>query len=171
MEDVSLSTCPVPSEQQPINEYAELKESWFFRWATCHWRGYLTGIAWVWGLSWFISGPVAAASFPPGKYPTLFFLSAGAGASLFLTLALLRLYLGWCYVRDRLLNQTVIYEESGWYDGQTWLKPPEVLVRDQLIVSYQIQPIFRRLYWTFACLAVMVMSGILMAIYRYTQLH
>ncbi|MEB3174634.1 MAG: CGLD27 family protein, partial [Cyanobacteriota bacterium] len=35
--------------------------------------------------------------------------------------------------------------ESGWYDGQTWPKPPEVLVRDRLIVQYQVSPILRRL--------------------------
>lgn len=163
MTEVSLSSCPVPDEQQPINEYTELKESWFFRWATCHWRGYLTGIAWVWGLSWLVSGPVAAASFPPSKHPTLFFLSAAGGAGLFLTLALLRLYLGWCYVRDRLLSRIVTYEESGWYDGQAWPKPPEILARDQLIVSYQIQPIFQRLHWTFAGLGILVMTGLLLA--------
>ena len=30
----SLDFCPVPEEQQPVNEYEQLKESWFFRWAT-----------------------------------------------------------------------------------------------------------------------------------------
>jgi hypothetical protein len=30
MREVSVSTCPVPTEQQPVNEYQELKESWFF---------------------------------------------------------------------------------------------------------------------------------------------
>ncbi|MFN5863064.1 MAG: CGLD27 family protein, partial [Pseudanabaena sp.] len=26
-------TCPVPKEQQPLNEYIELKEAFFYRWA------------------------------------------------------------------------------------------------------------------------------------------
>ncbi|MCY7277404.1 MAG: CGLD27 family protein, partial [Phormidesmis sp. CAN_BIN44] len=30
----SSVVCPVPLEQRPINEYQDLKESWFFRWAT-----------------------------------------------------------------------------------------------------------------------------------------
>lgn len=33
---------------------------------------------------------------------------------------------GWSYVGDRLLSAVVPYEESGWYDGQMWVKPPEV---------------------------------------------
>jgi len=49
-------------------------------------------------------------------------------------LALVRLYLGW-YMCDRLISPTIFYEESGWYDGQTWTKPSEVLQR--LIVTYK----------------------------------
>ncbi|MEI6428873.1 MAG: CGLD27 family protein [Pseudanabaena sp. ELA607] len=26
-------SCPVPKEQQPLNEYVELKEAFFYRWA------------------------------------------------------------------------------------------------------------------------------------------
>lgn len=33
---------------------------------------------------------------------------------------------GWSYVGDRLLSAVVPYEETGWYDGQMWVKPPEV---------------------------------------------
>lgn len=29
---------------------------------------------------------------------------------------------------DRLLSAVVAYEESGWYDGQLWVKPPEVRI-------------------------------------------
>ena len=31
---------------------------------------------------------------------------------------MLRIYLGWSYVGDRLLSAAVEYEETGWYDGQ-----------------------------------------------------
>jgi hypothetical protein len=159
MNSSTTSTCPVPSEQRPLNEFQDLKESWFFRWATLELRGYMTPMIWIWGLSWLVFGPVAAVSFPPGKYLGHFLLSGSAGASLFLALVLLRLYLGWFYVRDRLLNQTVVYEESGWYDGQTWTKPPEVLTQDRLIVTYEIQPILQRLRRTFWVLGALLVSG------------
>lgn len=72
---------------------------------------------------------------------------------------LVRLYLGWYYVSDRLTSATVFYEESGWYDGQTWIKPEEVLNRDRLIATYEIKPILRRLQLTFASLAGMFVVG------------
>ncbi|NES20169.1 MAG: CGLD27 family protein [Symploca sp. SIO3E6] len=159
MVESSVYICPVPEEQQPINEYQELQESWFFSWATLELFGYIRKLLWVWGLSLFISTPVAAASFAPQKYLLQFILGASAGAGVFLVLILLRLYLGWSYIRNRLLQETIFYEESGWYDGQTWTKPPEILARDRLIVSYQIQPILQRLKRTFAILVLFVVGG------------
>lgn len=73
-------------------------------------------------------------------------------------LAVMRLYLGWSYVRDRLMRPTIFYEESGWYDGQTWTKPPELLTRDRLIVTYQIQPILQRLQRTSGFLALLLLA-------------
>jgi hypothetical protein len=155
----SVSNCPVPTDQQPLNEYEELKTSWLFRDCTLNWREFITNIAWVWGFSWLVSGPVAAASFPPQKYSVHFVLCGAAGASLGVIFVLVRMYLGWLYVRDRLYSTTVFYEESGWYDGQTWIKPQEILTRDRLIVTYEIKPILQRLQFTFAGLAGMYVIG------------
>ncbi len=155
----SVSICPVPAEQQPINEYQELKESWFFSWVTLDLRGYIIKLAWVWGWSWLVAGPVAAASFVPKKYLVQFILCGTAGAGVFVALTLLRLYLGWSYVRNRLLSERIFYEESGWYDGQTWTKPPEILTRDRLIVSYQVQPIVQRLKRTFGFIVLFFFGG------------
>ena len=155
----SVSTCPVPPEQRPVNEYQTLKESCFFRLATRDLRGYLIGIAWLWGLSWLLASPVAAASFSPSRYPERFVLIASAGASLILSLMLLRLYLGWSYICDRLLRQTVFYEETGWYDGQLWIKPPEEQVKDSLIGKYQVQPVLQRLRRTFGFLGLFLGGG------------
>ncbi|MCM0594087.1 MAG: CGLD27 family protein [Gloeotrichia echinulata IR180] len=155
----SVSNCPVPSEQQPLNEYEELRTAWLFRDCTVSWRDYITKILWIWGFSWLVAGPVAAASFPPHKYIGQFILCGAAGASVGIVLVLVRLYLGWFYVSDRLKSPTVFYEESGWYDGQTWTKPQEILNRDRLIVTYQIKPIIRRLQFTFAGLAGLFVTG------------
>jgi hypothetical protein len=155
-------TCPVPQEQRPINEYQDLKQSWFFRWATLDWWGYLKPVMLLWAIAWMVSAPVAAISFPPQKYPIQFVLLGAAGASILPGLALLRLYLGWIYVKTRLLNPAVFYEESGWYDGQTWEKPPEVLMQDRLIVTHQVQPILERLQKTFAVMGATMMIGVIL---------
>ncbi|NJO39295.1 MAG: CGLD27 family protein [Cyanobacteria bacterium CRU_2_1] len=155
----SVPVCPVPAEQQPINEYQELRESWFFRWATLNLWSYLKPIFILWGVSWLISAPVAATSFTPAKHSIQFFLFGASGAMIIPTLALVRLYLGWVYVRDRLAQPIVFYEESGWYDGQVWTKPDEVLQRDRLIVTYQIQSILQRLKLTFGAILLLFLVG------------
>ncbi|MGD1805847.1 CGLD27 family protein [Dapis sp. BLCC M126] len=153
---------PVPAEQQPANEYEELKNSWLFCWVTLERYDYLRKLVWVWAWSWLVSGPVAAASFSPEKYLVKFLLSGSAGASLILILFLLRLYLGWNYIRSRLANSKVFYEESGWYDGQTWLKTPAEIAKDRLILRYQVKPLLQRLRKTFySFLFVIVIGGII----------
>ena len=153
------SSSPVPPEQQPVNEYEELKNSWLFCWVTLERFDYLRKLVWVWVWSWLVSGPIAAASFPPEKSLVQFLLSGSAGASLILILVLLRLYLGWNYVRARLANKTVFYEESGWYDGQTWLKTPEEIIKDRLILQYQVQPLMQRLRKTFYSFTLVIFIG------------
>lgn len=159
MIDYEVSNCPVPREQQPLNEYEQLKNSWLFQDCSLSSRSYLTKILWIWGLSWLVAGPVAYSSFPPHKYIVQFILSGSAGASIGVVLVLLRLYLGWSYVRDRLASPIIFYEESGWYDGQNWMKPQQVLDRDLLVVSYEIKPIIQRLQITALCLVMLFFAG------------
>jgi hypothetical protein len=71
----------------------------------------------------------------------------------------IRLSLGWYYIRSRLLSPRISYEESGWYDGQTWLKTPEFLVQDQLILTHQVQPILTRLRQTYYGIAGLLLGG------------
>lgn len=65
-------------------------------------------------------------------------MSAAIGALVVVAVAVLRIYLGWAYVGDRLLSAAVEYEETGWYDGQLFVKPPEILARDRLLGSYEV---------------------------------
>ena len=160
MIDYEVSSCPVPTEQQPLNEYEQLKNSWLFRDCSLSMRSYLSKIAWVWGLSWIIAGPVAYSSFPPHKYAAQFVLCGAAGASIGVVLLVLRLYLGWSYVSDRLVSPVIFYEESGWYDGQNWMKPQQVLDRDRLVVNYEIKPIIQRLQITSLSLVLLFVAGV-----------
>ncbi|MGK7928623.1 MAG: CGLD27 family protein [Spirulina sp.] len=159
MPESSISFCPVPEEQQPLNEYEQLKESWLFNWAVQTPLKYIRKLAWVWGLGWLVAGPIASSSFPPGKYPLNFTLAAAGGSLIFVVLLLFRLYSGWSYICDRLYRETVTYEESGWYDGQIWEKPAAVLQRDRLVVTYQVKPVLHRLKKTLAVLAAFVALG------------
>lgn len=44
-----------------------------------------------------------------------------------------------------MISATVEYEETGWYDGQTWVKTPQVLMRDRLMSNYTVKPALARL--------------------------
>jgi hypothetical protein len=164
MKKSSVQFCPVPQQQQPVNEYEELKNACFFSWATLDLASYGQKLAWSWAWGWLIAGPITAASFPPTKKPLLFALAGGSGAGIFVFLFVIQLYLAWRYVWDRLQKETVSYEESGWYDGQTWQKPAEVITRDRLIASYQVEPLLKRLQQTALIILLLITLSILICL-------
>jgi hypothetical protein len=79
-----------------------------------------------------------------------------ASATIPLWIVLIQLYFGWRYVCDRLQQETIFYEESGWFDGQLWRKPADILVRDRLIVTYQLKPCLQRLERVFLGLILLL---------------
>jgi hypothetical protein len=150
--------CPVPEDQQPLNEYIALKESFFYRWATLELVGYVRIILCIWLSFWIVTGPVAAVSFPPDRHLWQFLLLGCAGSTVGLCLPLLLLLSGWIHVKQRLETQKVFYEESGWYDGQMWEKPETELAKDRLLVTYEVSPVLQKIQKTIliaiACLAM-----------------
>ncbi|MGF1569029.1 MAG: CGLD27 family protein [Nodosilinea sp.] len=153
--------CPVPADQQPINEYQDVRGSWFYSWGSRDLGGYLKPVVILWLISWVVAGPMAAASFAPAKHPLSFALSAAMGALVLPMLTLLQLYVGWAHVGGRLRQPTVPYEESGWYDGQLWVKPEEISNRDRLIVDYQVQPVLKRIRRTLGVMAALLGLGLM----------
>uniref|UniRef100_A0A1D2A2R1 DUF1230 family protein n=1 Tax=Auxenochlorella protothecoides TaxID=3075 RepID=A0A1D2A2R1_AUXPR len=143
--DSRLET-PVPREQRPVNQLKELKESPLLTWATLDGRAYQQRFLLLYAsLLGLLAAPIAAQTFDPGVQPLEFALSASIGATLVVAVVSFRLYITWKYVCDRLLSASVDYEESGWYDGQIFVKPPEVLARDRLLGMYEVRPVLRRL--------------------------
>ena len=152
----TINFCPVPREQQPINEYEKLKESWLFDWGTLAVSQYSQKIAWVSFWSAIIAIPLAMSVFVPLQDWFHCILSSLLGIALFTGIFISRIYLGWRYIKDRLKSDRIFYEESGWYDGQTWLKPTAMLNRDRLVASYEIEPILNRFHKTYGILAAVV---------------
>jgi len=145
--------CPVPEEQQPLNEFKDLQESWFFSWAMLAQPPFLLRLAIVWAIGLVLAMPISLVSFPIQKLPLQCFWSAAIGACFPVIFVLVQQYLGWTYVRDRLSAERIFYEESGWYDGQYWAKPSEMLAQDQLVVTYQIHPLLKRIKKTLLAIA------------------
>ena len=139
-----LYKCPVPFSQQPLNEFNYLKNSCFFSWPINS-NQFGVKLALVWVIGNFINIPIVSSFFSIFESPLKFLVSDLAISSLILMLILVRLYLGWSYVIQRLFSATVFYEESGWYDGQVWIKPLVILKQDRLVGQYLVLPLLSKI--------------------------
>lgn len=155
--------CPVPTDQQPMNEYSNLKASVFFFWTTKDLSSYIKSTVLLMVGSYFLVFALISSSTPSTEKMeaiTIITYLAIFG-NLLLSLYFIRLYLGWIYVYGRLMKASISYEESGWYDGQTWVKTPNLLIQDKLIAEYQIKPILQRIKLTILSLAALWILGII----------
>jgi Conserved in the green lineage and diatoms 27 len=154
-----VSDCPVPADQRPINEFKSLQESWFFGWSSADFKTFGVRLVGLWFGCCAIVSPIAASEFEPAEALGHFCLTTGGGGAFLMSFVLLRLYLGWGYVYRRLHCEAVDYEETGWYDGQSWTKPMAELTQDRLISTYQVQPILQRLKYCFGVLGLLWIAG------------
>ena len=139
----------MPKDQRPATELDNLKGGFVYSWPSLEGGGLFTRLGVVFGgLLLVVAGPISASTYAPAEHPLEFALAALVGAAFGTSVVGLRLYLGWSYVSSRLLSASVEYEETGWYDGQVWVKPPEILARDRLLESFEVRPALRRLKGT-----------------------
>ena len=159
------SKCPVPREQQPTNEFIELSKSVIFSWPKSKKSLILVLLKfWLGAFVLFLvisSGSIYFKTFLL-KYILLSFFS-----SLSIPLLIsIRLYLGWKHVFKRLNSEKVEYEESGWYDGQVWIKPLVLKEKESLIASIEVKPILKNLIQIFSIILILALSGILIFQYN-----
>lgn len=146
--------CPVPFDQQPLNEFYALKESCLFSYFGLKLTRYIYSIVSFCCISLLVFTPFII--FVKKTSLIQFFAIELISITCALILVLMRLYLGWSYVVKRLLSATIFYEESGWYDGQSWTKTAEMLTKDRLIGIYYILPVLQRIKYTFAILVLLI---------------
>tara|TARA_B100001142_G_C14026098_1_gene536247 strand:+ start:144 stop:641 length:498 start_codon:yes stop_codon:yes gene_type:complete len=152
--------CPVPKDQRPLNEYKKLKESSNFFWCIQDKNSYFKSLFYMCLSSLLFCFFVLQLSSFSVNNINFLFLSSVLAAIILVIFLCLRSYLGWQYIYSRLMEATVPYEESGWYDGQIWIKPPEVLLQDRLIGTYEIYPGLLRLQFTLIFLSSLFFTGV-----------
>ena len=165
MSFMNESKCPVPREQQPTNEFIELSKSTVFSWPKSK-KSLIFVLIKFWIGTFFIFLVISSGSvyFKSSilKYILLSFFS-----SLAIPLLIsIRLYLGWNHVFKRLTSEKVEYEESGWYDGQVWIKPLVLKEKESLIASIEVRPILKNLIQISSILMILALSGILLFQYN-----
>ena len=159
------SKCPVPREQQPTNEFIELSKSKIFSWPKTKLSLILALIKfWIGAFVLFLIISSGSIYFKTSilKYILLSFFSSLSIPFLIS----IRLYLGWQHVFKRLTSERVEYEESGWYDGQVWIKPLILKEKESLIASIEVKPILKNLIQIFSIISVLGLSGILLFQYN-----
>ena len=126
--------CPVPKEQQPTNEFIELSNSKIFSWPKSK-KIFSIILIKFWLVTFILFLLISSGSI---YFKTLLlkyiFLSLLSSLSIPLLITI-RLYLGWNHIFKRLNSEKVEYEESGWYDGQIWIKPLNLKEKESLIAS------------------------------------
>ena len=159
------SKCPVPWEQQPTNEFVELTKSNIFSWPKTKKSLILVLIKfWLGAFILFLVISSGSVYFKTSIFKYIL-LSVFSSLSIPL-LILIRLYLGWNHVFKRLTSEKVEYEESGWYDGQVWIKPLVLKEKESLIASIEVKPILKNLTQIFSIFSVLALSGILLFQYK-----
>ena len=154
------SKCPVPSEQQPTNEFIELSKSKIFSWPKSK-KSLIFALIKFW-IGTFIVFLVISSGSIYFKSSILKYILLSFFSSLAIPLLIsIRLYLGWNHVFKRLNSESVEYEESGWYDGQVWVKPLVLKERESLIASNEVKPILKNLIQISSIISVLALSGIL----------
>ena len=152
--------CPVPLEQQPTNEFIELSKSVIFSWPKT--KKSLIIVLFKFWIGTFILFLVISSGSIYFKKSILKYILLSFFSSLSIPFLIsLRLYLGWNHVFKRLNSESVEYEESGWYDGQVWIKPLVLKERESLIASNEVKPILKNLIQISSIISVLALSGIL----------
>ena len=162
---MSESKCPVPKEQQPTNEFIELSKSIVFSWPKSK-KSLLVIMIKFW-LGAFVLFLLISSGSIYFKTSILKYILLSLLTSLSIPILIsIRLYLGWNHVFKRLNSEKVEYEESGWYDGQVWIKPIVLKEKESLIASIEVKPILKNIIQIFSIFSVLGLSGILIFQYN-----
>jgi hypothetical protein len=155
----SSGPCPVPPAQRPRQQYEELRDSWFFAWPSRGDGGLARALLACWLLAFPLTLLVARGSWVLRHHPLELTLAGAVAALALPALLLVRQWLGWRTIHQRLMSETVEYEESGWYDGQVWEKPLSWRQQDLLIAQHQVRPVLQRLQRALVMAAGLMLLG------------
>ena len=159
------SRCPVPREQQPTNEFIELSKSTVFSWPKSK-KSLIFVLIKFWIVTFFIFLLISSGSVYFNSSILKYILLSLFSSLVIPLLISIRLYLGWNHVFKRLISERVEYEESGWYDGQVWMKPLVLKEKESLIASIEVRPILKNLIQISSILMILALSGILLFQYN-----
>ena len=158
---MNQSKCPVPREQQPTNEFIELSKSKIFSWPKTK-KSLILILIKFWVVAFVLFLVISSGSVYFKTSLLKYILLSFFGSLSIPLLISIRLYLGWNHIFKRLNSEKVEYEESGWYDGQIWIKPIKLKEKESLIASLEVKPILKNLIQILSIIIIFALIGILL---------
>ena len=159
------SKCPVPRDQQPTNEFIELSKSSIFSLPKSK-KSLTIALTKFWIATFILFLIISSGSiYFETSITKYILLSLFSSLSLPLLLSI-RLYLGWNHIFKRLTSEKIEYEESGWYDGQVWIKPLNLKEKESLIATLEVKPILKNLIQISSIILILALLGILLFQYK-----
>lgn len=141
--------CPISENQKPINNYIGLKENSLTSWTTLSNKKYNRKLYFLF-LSFFLTiSFLRIYSFLGFYYFYDWFLENIFFASFCVLFLLSTILFRWLQIENTFQTARIFYEESSWYDGQTWEKPLILIKNDRLLSSQKIRPVRKRIQQTF----------------------
>ena len=154
------SKCPVPKEQQPTNEFLELSNSTLFSLAKSNKKFSIILIS-IWLVAFLIFLIISTGSNYFNTHLLKYIFLSFFGSLSIPLLITIRLLLGWSHIYKRLNSEIIEYEESGWYDGQIWIKPIALKEKESLIATIEVKPILKNLKQITSFIILLILIGIL----------
>ena len=158
---MNQSNCPVPKDQQPTNEFIELSKSKIFSLPKSK-KPFLFLLLKFWVGTFIIFITISSGSVYFETSTLKYILLSLFGSLSLPFLFSIRLYLGWNHIFKRLTSEKVEYEESGWYDGQIWIKPINLKEKESLIALLEVKPILKNLIQFISLITTIALFGILL---------
>ena len=162
---MNYSKCPVPKEQQPTNEFLELSNSKIFALGKTI-KKFSTFLISIWLVAFLLFLVISTGSTFFNTYILKYIFLSFFGSLSVPLLITIRLLLGWKHIYKRLTSEIIEYEESGWYDGQIWIKPIELKEKESLIASIEVKPILKNLTQVTSVIISLILVGILISQYN-----
>ena len=134
-------------KQLPINQYKDLKQSKFFRWAILSRWKYATKLLAVW-IGGFLVAMVVLGSLSV-HHDIMSAVYGGATVEkIAVLLSLTKLYIAWCRIHLHPIAQEIDYKIYDSIEDNVWCKPKLILSKDLLIDRFQVRPILQRIKQT-----------------------
>ena len=157
--------CPVPEEQRPINELNNISKSWIISWPLKDKSVFLKNLIFSWLMTLPIALTISSGSIYLKNNIYILVVISSTVALMLPIILLIRQWLSWRYIFNRLKSVNIEYEESGWYDGQIWQKPIEWRTKDLLIAQHEVQPIITDVEKLIYLSTFLLLMGLILSIF------